>query len=235
MKKHCIKDTESFSYVAPLSTNTWLLAIDCNTDESIGTVKKATLKWMEKVLKEAQKNNIHVISMTHQNVLEQSSLMSSGFVISNHKEVQELLEKYNVTLNLSGHSHLQHTASTDQLTDICTGSVTVSPLRYGYIEISNDGTWSYEKKNLGILKEEAKERFADTVVNQVNKELSALDIPEQKKSNMISFAVEANAAYFSGETNFSSLKQDERWHLWNELGTDTFWYSYIKNFLDFTK
>lgn len=225
-------DKESFSYVYPLRENLWILAIDCNTNEAIGTVKEETVSWMESVLQKAKEQNIQVISISHQNLLSHSTFMSDGFVMNNCRTVKELLKKYDVSLHLSGHSHLQNTAQEDGITDICMESISVAPLRYSTLDINADGQWHYEKKSLGIDQKEAYDRFADTVRMQTEKELDELSITEKEKKEMMEFAVKANYAYFSDETEqFDNLRKEEGWKLWKEKGSDTFWYQYMNSYL----
>lgn len=96
--------------------------------------------------------------------------------------------------------------------------------------IKPDGTWDYEKKDLGILQQEAYQRFSDTVKRQVSQE--KLDVTDAEKEVMTDFAVRANYAYFSGDLDAKELKKEPGWKLWEEKGRDSFWYLYMKSYLE---
>ncbi len=226
------RDSESFSYIVKLTEKIWLLALDCNTDSMIGTVKTETMQWLESVLQKAQDEDAHIISMTHQNVLAQSSMMTQGFVISNADDIVSLYEKYGVHLNLSGHSHLQHTSTQGNLTDICTESVSVTPLRYGYLQFNQDGEWEYQKESIGILLEEADQRFNETNENQLLSQLAELDISEEDLNLMVTFATQANRDYFSDTLKELTYYTNQKgWKLWETYASDSFWYVYMKSYL----
>ena len=59
------------------------------------------------------------------------------------------------------------------------------------------------------------------------------DIPDDQKEKMVSFAVDMNTAYFSGELDpEKDYRSMEEWKLWEQYGKDTFWYSYFNSMLD---
>ncbi|MBR3343892.1 MAG: metallophosphoesterase [Solobacterium sp.] len=227
------KDSSSFSYVYELRDDLWLLALDCNTEAEPGSVSSGTLRWAELQLKKAKESGAHVISVTHQNVLPQSSMLADGFIISNASQVQSVLKSGGVQLNLSGHSHLQHVSQEDGLTDICTGSMSVYPLRYGILNIDKEGNAIYSKDHLDLLQDEAYERFTVRTREQTADLLEDRDIPDDLKKKMADFAVDMNTAYFSGEldpeTDYRSM---EEWKLWEQYAKDTFWYFYFNSMLD---
>ena len=228
------KDDSSFSYVTALSDDLWLMALDTNTHFNSGTLTDETFQWAEEQLKLAKEKNIQVITMSHQNVLKQNDMMYKGFVMNNHDEVETLLKKYDVYLNLSGHSHLQHTAISGSLTDICTESLSVYPLQFGILTISKDRQYfSYENKELGIYKDEAKDRFNETVTRMVEPQLKGLNITEDIRNKMIDFACEVNAYSYAGaDYDKSSLLNSDEFGYWKAYGKDLFWYTYLKNMLE---
>lgn len=227
------KDSSSFSYVYELRDDLWLLALDCNTEEAPGFVSPGTLRWAEIQLKKAKESGVHVISVTHQNVLPQSSMLADGFIIFNAPQVLSVLRSGGVQLNLSGHSHLQHVSEEDGLTDICTGSMSVYPLRYGILNIDKEGNAVYTKDHLDVVQDAAYERFTGRTREQTSMLLEDRNIPDDQKEKMVTFAVDMNTAYFSGEldpeTDYRAL---EEWKLWEQYGKDTFWYFYFNSMLD---
>jgi len=228
------KDESTFSYVTALSDDLWLMALDTNTHFNSGTLTDTTFQWAEEQLKLAKEKNIQVITMSHQNVLKQNDMMYKGFVMNNHEEVEKLLKQYGVYLNLSGHSHLQHTAISGSLTDICTESLSVYPLQFGILTISKDRQqFSYENQTLGIYEDEARIRFDETVTRMVEPQLQGLDIPENIRNEMIALACEVNAYSYAGmEYDKTSLLNTEGFGHWEKYGKDLFWYVYLKNMLE---
>jgi hypothetical protein len=224
------KDENSFSYSYELNSGLQLLFLDANTSGNTGTILDETLDWAKKALEQAQQENKMVISISHQNVLAQNSLLSSGFVINNHEEVQSLLEEYQVNYHFSGHSHIQHTSSSDTLTDTCIGSLAVSPLRYDVAKIDAQGNVSISLENLDILQEESADFFDLITRNQVETYLEKFEIEEQDKQKMIDFAVEMNRKYFSGE-NLSVQKDSEAFALWDSYAPSSFWYGYLNSMM----
>lgn len=228
-----MKDPDSFSYLYALSSDLYVLALDANTADHPGTLSEKTEKWMEKALKRADKDHARVISMSHQNVLKQSDFMYKGFVMDDHDTVAQALEKHHVFLNLSGHSHLQHEAQEKGLHDICTESLSVYPLSYAEVTVPEGRkTYTYQKEKLGILEEEAKKRFDETVARQVDSELADLKIPETEKKEMTTLAEDVNRDYFSGnDQNKQKYLSDPAWNLWQKYAKDSFWYVYMNAYL----
>ena len=91
-----------------------------------------------------------MITVTHQNVLAQNKLLSRGFLLDNHEELERLLKGHGVVLNVSGHVHIQHIAENGGLYDIATGSLTVAPNRYGVLTVGSDGSTSYETRKVHV-------------------------------------------------------------------------------------
>lgn len=228
-----MKDSDSFSYLYALSDDLYILALDANTEDYPGTLNPETEKWMEKALKRADRDGAQVISMSHQNVLKQSDFMYQGFVMDDHDAVAKLLEDHHVFLNLSGHSHLQHEASEKGLDDICTESLSLYPLSYAKVTIPKGRkNYTYQKENLGILQEESRKRFNETVDRQIQSEMDGMNIPEADLKAMMVFAENVNRSYFTGEkTDKNSFLNDPAWTLWQKYGKDSFWYVYMNTYL----
>ena len=227
-----LKDGSSFSYVYPLSEKDWLLFLDANTEKAPGKVSDATLFWLRDALEEAKDKRVTIIC--HQNLLPHSSFMSAGFVLGNASQVENLVRSFGVTLALTGHSHLQDTVQKEGLTDICTESASVAPLRYALLTFPEDGEVLYEKKDLPIRQKEAKERFFQVVGMQVRKSLEKKNLTETELNALVSFAQDVNLAYFSGyldDTSIRTLKAGARWKLWGQKAKDTFWYIYMASYL----
>ena len=219
------RDTSSFSYCTHVTDNLWLLFLDANTEDDPGTLSAETLAFADDVLKQAKDAGAAVIPVTHQNVLPPSDLFSRGFVISNSDEVKKLFRKYNVSLCLSGHAHLQHTSEEDGMTQIITESLSVYPLQYGILTVSGNN-WHYENRELGIRKEESKQRFDANTRSQVDEVLERLNLSEDEKKAMEDLSITANEEYFSGK-QMTLNKDDPAYQLWVTYAPDSFWTIYL--------
>jgi predicted MPP superfamily phosphohydrolase len=226
-------DPDSASYVYALAEDVRMLAIDGNTSDHRGTVSEATMKWMEAQLQKAQEEEVQVIAMSHQNVLKQNQLLYEGFVLGNHEEVETLLRRYGVNLVLSGHSHLQHTAKEDGLTDICTESLAVYPLQYGLVHIGSDRKkFTYENESLGILKAKSLDRFNAVGQKQLGAQLEDVSASNAEKQTMIDFANRINVSFFTGNTaELSEFTKEKGWKLWQKYMPDSFWTEYIASMI----
>lgn len=225
--------SDSFSYTYALADDLWIMTIDANTEAAPGTVTAETLVWMEEQLQKAAQEKIHVITMSHQNVLRQSDYMYKGFIINNADVIEKMLKKYNVSLNLSGHSHLQHTAYDGTLTDICTESAAIYPMGYGVLQIGEDHkSVEYTKAVFQNNQDQAEERLVHTIHDMVASSLRETDTPQEYQADMISYAEEVNEAYFTGELQDSSeLMNRKEFQLWRQYGETTFIYQYINAIL----
>ena len=219
------RDTSSFSYCTHVTDNLWLLFLDANTEADPGELSKETLAFAEDVLKHAAEGGATVIPVTHQNVLPPSDLFSRGFVISNSDEVKKLFKKYNVSLCLSGHAHLQHTSEEDGMTQIITESLSVYPLQYGILTVSGNN-WHYENRELGIREEESKQRFDANTRSQVDEVLERLNLSEDEKKAMEDLSITANEEFFSGK-QMTLNKDDPAYQLWVTYAPDSFWTIYL--------
>lgn len=225
-----LRDSSSFSYCTHVTNSLWLLFLDANTEADPGELSKETMTFAEDVLKQAAAEGATVIPVTHQNVLPPSDLFSRGFVINNSDEVKKLFKKYNISLCLSGHAHLQHTSEEDGLTQIITESLSVYPLQYGILTVSGNN-WHYENRELGIRKEESKQRFDANTLSQVDGVLERLNLSENEKKAMEDIAVTANEAFFSGKQETLS-KDDPAYQLWVKYAPDSFWTSYLSSIVE---
>ena len=173
--------------------------------------------------------------MTHQNVLPQNKTFTDGFVITNCNDVQELLRKNGVKVNLSGHSHLQHTATEKGLTDYCTGALSVWPLRYAEAELSPDGSFQYQTLSLGILKEESRKRFDETTGRMADSGFQIIEKREkltaEEKNVMREWVIRMNEYYFSGKDP-NPLAAEQGWKLWKSKGEGTYVKAYFESMLE---
>jgi predicted MPP superfamily phosphohydrolase len=132
-------DKISLSYMYQINAKVRVLMVDVNTKEAPGKVTGTTLDWIEQQLVKAAKEKALVIAVSHQPLLEHSSLFSDNFTMENSKSLLALYEKYQVVCNLSGHMHFQHIATSAQdFPEIVTSALAITPNQYGVMHLGND-------------------------------------------------------------------------------------------------
>ena len=225
------RDAESTSYYYPLGEDRAILFLDANTEKSPGAVLPGTLAWAEDVLVRAKSRGIRVISVTHQNVLAQNPLITKGFILENAAETERVLRLGGVRLNLSGHSHLHHTAVKDGLTDHCTGAFSAAPFRFTIVSAEPGEEERLHTGSLGILEREGRERVRASVLRQAERGLEGLVLTDGEREKLLDFAVRFNTAYFAGNADLSPMKEEPAWKLWREKGKGSFWLSYMGSVL----
>ena len=233
------RDPYSLSYIAEPVPGVRILMLDTNTQSLEGGVTHSTLLWLEKMLASAPADGAKVIAVSHHNLYAHSSLLNRGYVISNAEQLRALYERYGVSINLSGHLHIQHTITDRSIPEIATSSLAVSPCQYGVMEIA-DGQGVYSTKavdvsswakangktdeNLLAFPKYAAAFFAATASGQSAAQLAG----DSEQSAMATFLANVNAAYFSGrlETIDANSPYASRWQ-----ESNAFFGQYIKSIL----
>lgn len=225
---------DSFSYRIDVNDRLSFLMLDGNTVQD-RKVTSSTLKWAEKELAAMQEEGRQVITVTHQTLLAMNPKFVLHTVMSNNDEVAELLRKYGVETNISGHVHGSFIRSKDGLTDYAVGSLMITPLMYSEMTVSPEGEIEYERKHLEILQDEAEERMRVCTLNQGEQYTSAIGGTEEEKEVMKEFFLKLNGMYFRGELdeeNGKALREEEGWELWKEYGSKTFIWLYMNSMFD---
>lgn len=234
------RDPYSLSYTAEPVPGVRLLMLDTNTRHMEGAVAQNTFTWLEAELQRAQQDGAKVIAVSHQNLLAHSGLLSDGFVIANASLLRSLYERYGVSVNLSGHIHMQHTAASENgLPEIVTSSLAVSPCQYGVLELEG-GAAQYHTETVDVaawagaagktdvnllhFRPYAAAFFAGTMLRRAAAQLGS----DPDASAMATWLAGLNAAYFSGrmDTIDSASEMAARW-----MQTDTFFGQYVQSIL----
>ena len=146
-------DKKSLSYALDLNDRYNLIVIDsCRDDISLtsSNIEKGTMKWIEKQLKNTKKQNKKALVMMHHNLGIHCEAIYDGYVLNNAQEMQDLFTKYNVPVVFSGHSHIQHTKTINNTTEIVTSALSIAPVQYGQITLTND-TLHYQTKEVEAI------------------------------------------------------------------------------------
>ena len=191
------KDPVSNSYMAEVSDNLWIMCIDSNNGSG-GSVRSKTLTWIENALRVANIKEKKVITATHQNLFVHNPRYTFGYQINNSNKVVDILKKWGVKLNLSGHLHIQHITKESGITEIAQESFSDWPLQYGVIEIDDKGRYSYFTKEIGNkdLVDEAQFVFDSSTQYKFTN-----NIESENKDKMTEVATVLNREYFRGKVD----------------------------------
>ena len=228
-------DKSSASYVAKLSESLYVIMLDTNS-YSQNYLGEQALIWLENVLKEISKPDVHILGVSHQNLLEHNFMFTEGFMIKNAQRIEELYKKYNVKLNLSGHMHIQHIEDRG-VAEIVTSSLAVAPNHFANI--------LYDGKSFKYLTESLKVEAVDGFKSISRHEFDGVgerqlvrlfkthgfeDISESDIEKMGKAFVKMNEKYFAGEI-FDVDEFEEGIKLWEEQ-PESFTSVYIKSILE---
>lgn len=178
--------TDGLSYTANLGDKYRLLALD-STDPDKSTEDGMTDAKVQWVIDEAQKaydEGRYPILMMHHNLLDHLPLqriLSHDFIIRNHTATANKWADAGIKLVFSGHEHCSdattHTSPNgNTISDFATTSLTMYPLQYRYVEMSDD-TITYEAKTVDSIDTDALvemvDGYSDEQIAEMNKGLNA--------------------------------------------------------------
>lgn len=239
------RDSVSFSYMYPVSDCVWLLVLDVNSNHTYGTVRDETFVWMEEQLQQAREAGVRVIGVTHQNLHVHNRMFVFGYQINNAGKLLQMYQEYGVTLNLSGHMHLQHITEHGGVTDISTSSLSVWPLHYGFLAIDDSGV-EYETRELDVAAWAEREGITDpdllnfydcsreffdaTTRIKQERRLEGCGASPEEIDRMIRFAEDRNRTVFRG---YPDTKPDETaLELWHKYMPSSFSSVYMQDGVD---
>ena len=228
-------DKTSASYVAKLSESLYVIMLDTNS-YSQNYLGEEALIWLENVLKEISKPDVHILGVSHQNLLEHNFMFTEGFMIKNAQRIEELYKKYNVKLNLSGHMHIQHIEDRG-VAEIVTSSLAVAPNHFANILYDGKSfkylTQSLEVEAVDGFKSISRHEFdgvGERQLVRLFKTHGFEDISESDIDKMGKAFVKMNEKYFAGEI-FDVDEFEEGIKLWEEQ-PESFTSVYIKSILE---
>ena len=228
-------DKSSASYVAKLSESLYVIMLDTNS-YSQNYLGEEALIWLEDVLKEISKPDVHILGVSHQNLLEHNFMFTEGFMIKNAQKIEELYKKYNVKLNLSGHMHIQHIEDRG-VAEIVTSSLAVAPNHFANILYDGKSfkylTQSLEVEAVDGFKSISRHEFdgvGERQLVRLFKTHGFEDISESDIDKMGKAFVKMNEKYFAGEI-FDVDEFEEGIKLWEEQ-PESFTSVYIKSILE---
>ena len=152
------------SYTADLSSKYRLIALDSN-DHDKSTEDGMTeekVQWVIDQAEQAYKDGKYPILMMHHNLLDHmpmQRILSRNFIIRNHTLTAERWANAGIKLVFSGHEHCSDattyiSTTGNTISDFATTSLTMYPLQYRYIEMSEDEI-KYEAKTVDEIDTDA--------------------------------------------------------------------------------
>lgn len=233
----------NLSYHVALSDRLWLALADVayyqGSAQVFGLFTPAHRDWLELVLRDANAAGAQVITCTHHSLVAHTSFSRESFLMLNDTVMADLLRSHGAKLNLSGHLHIQHIAASEGLYDAATGAFCMSPHRYALVTAAEDGTITYEARQLcdehlpDGFQEMSRAWFADITTEKNRAALADQMIPPEALQDMLDFSARFNAAYFSGVYRSAdpAWRQDPGYMAWMEYGENTFG-AYLKLVMD---
>lgn len=140
-------DREHLSYVAQLSDNVRLLALNCDIKTNGQfSVTESQAEWIKEQTKKAREDNQTMFAICHYPVLPIQPLFAiiKSALMYDYKAVANLLADEGVHLVFTGHMHNQSvnefvTESGNKLFDVTTGSIIADPSYIRLVEIDENG------------------------------------------------------------------------------------------------
>lgn len=177
---------DGLSYTANLGDKYRLIALDSN-DPDKSTEDGMTdhkVQWVMDQADKAYADGRYPILMLHHNLLDHmpaQRILSHNFIIRNHTATANKWADAGIKLVFSGHEHCSdattHTSpSGNTISDFATTSLTMYPLQYRYMEMSED-TITYEAKTVDSIDTDALvemvDGYSDEQIAEMNKGLNA--------------------------------------------------------------
>ena len=184
--KALTRDLPYASYTADLGDKYRLIALDSN-DPSKSTedgMNEHKVQWVIDQAEQAEKDGRYPILMMHHNLLDHlpmQRLLSHDFIIRNHTITAERWANAGIRLVFSGHEHCSDatshtTASGNVIYDFATTSLTMYPLQYRYIEMTDENI-IYEARTVDKIDTDALKAmipdYSDEQLAEMNKGLNA--------------------------------------------------------------
>ncbi len=220
-------DDETLSYMAPLSDDVWLLSLDCNGYKQYEGVSDHLLDFVDDCLKMAEEKNAKVITMSHENILVHNDYFSS-YAMRDHQKLFDLLNDYQIPLNLSGHMHIQHSKDENGMLEIAQSSLSIPTHNCGIVQIEKEGL-IYQLDHLDIEMKESIDFFEANTVRKFQKQSDELSLSEQEKETLLNFMVKFNDLYFSGHLyeEIDDLLQSDGYKLCLQVKDDFSFANYV--------
>lgn len=176
----------NLSYTADLNEKYRLIASDsCDINRSTGDgMTEDRVQWVINEAEKAISEGKYPILMMHHNLLDHmpvQSVLSKDFIIRNHLSVAEKFANAGIKLVFTGHEHCSDantytSTKGKQITDFATTALTMYPLQYRIMELSDESIYydvaTIEKIDAENLKDDVV-GYTDAHIEEMNKGMNA--------------------------------------------------------------
>lgn len=176
----------NLSYTADLNEKYRLIAADsCNIDRSTGDgMTDDRVQWVLNEAEKAINEGKYPILMMHHNLLDHmpiQSVLSKDFIIRNHLATAEKFANAGIKLVFTGHEHCSDantytSTKGKQITDFATTALTMYPLQYRIMELSDESIYydiaTIEEIDTESLKDDVA-GYTDAQIEEMNKGMNA--------------------------------------------------------------
>ncbi len=176
----------NLSYTADLNEKYRLIASDsCDINRSTGDgMTEDRVEWVINEAEKAISEGKYPILMMHHNLLDHmpvQSVLSKDFIIRNHISVAEKFANAGIKLVFTGHEHCSDantftSTKGNQITDFATTALTMYPLQYRIMELSDESIYydvaTIEKIDTENLKDDVV-GYTDAHIEEMNKGMNA--------------------------------------------------------------
>lgn len=176
----------NLSYTADLNEKYRLIASDsCDINRSTGDgMTDDRVEWVLNEAEKAISEGKYPILMMHHNLLDHmpvQSLLSKDFIIRNHLTTAEKFANAGIKLVFTGHEHCSDantftSSKGNQITDFATTALTMYPLQYRIMELSDESIYydiaTIEKIDAENLKDDVV-GYTDAHIEEMNKGMNA--------------------------------------------------------------
>ena len=176
----------NLSYTADLNEKYRLIAADsCDINRSTGDgMTEDRVEWVINEAEKAISEGKYPILMMHHNLLDHmpvQSVLSKDFIIRNHLSVAEKFANAGIKLVFTGHEHCSDantytSTKGKQITDFATTALTMYPLQYRIMELSDESIYydiaTIEKIDTENLKDDVV-GYTDAHIEEMNKGMNA--------------------------------------------------------------
>ena len=176
----------NLSYTADLNEKYRLIASDsCDINRSTGDgMTEDRVEWVINEAEKAVEEGKNPILMMHHNLLDHmpvQSLLSKDFIIRNHLTTAEKFANAGIKLVFTGHEHCSDantftSTKGNQITDFATTALTMYPLQYRIMELSDESIYydiaTIERIDTENLKDDVV-GYTDAHIEEMNKGMNA--------------------------------------------------------------
>jgi 3',5'-cyclic AMP phosphodiesterase CpdA len=224
------RDNNSLSYIVPLNSKTWLVAMDgCRYNENTtspiteGKFSDATYQWIKEKLAEAKTKGINVIGMAHHGFIEHyqgQSVMFPEYLLEDWQNKSAELAGLGLKVVFTGHFHAQDVVKKVEnngnfMFDVETGSLVTWPVPYRTMTYTSAGKLTIHTNRVTTLagypnfEEFAKQDLQEGMDTLIKMQLMSppYSLPYEMTQMLAPLAVSGFMAFYHGDEQIDPATQ----------------------------